>query len=69
MRGRDPDWTVLRPGRLTDDPGTGRVLLAPSVPAGAGSRDDVAAVLVRLLDDPSTVRTVLELVGEDATRR
>ena len=69
LRSRDLDWTVLRPGRLTDEPGTGHVLLAPSVPAGAVSRDDVAAVLTRLLDDPSTAGTVLELVGEDATRR
>ena len=31
----DLDWTVLRPGRLTDDPGTGRVLLsAPPVERG-----------------------------------
>ena len=49
------DWTILRPGRLTDDPGTGRVRLAPSVPPGAVTRDDTAAVLVALLDAPGTV--------------
>ncbi|MGY1811820.1 NAD(P)H-binding protein [Blastococcus sp. SYSU D00820] len=42
--------TVLRPGGLTDDPGTGRVTLARSVPRGSVPRDDVAAVLVALLD-------------------
>ncbi|MBC6465383.1 SDR family oxidoreductase [Actinomadura alba] len=63
LRGRDLDWTILRPGRLTDDPGTGRVTLAaPPVPRGAVSRDDVAAVLTALLDTPATRRT-LELVG------
>ena len=29
VRASGLDWTILRPGRLTDDPGTGRVLLAP----------------------------------------
>lgn len=54
--------TVLRPGRLTDDPGTGLVTLAPSASFGDVPRDDVAAVLVALLDRP-VPRAVLELVG------
>lgn len=57
------DVTVVRPGRLTDDPGTGRVSLQPHLPFGDVPRDDVAAVLAELL---STGRTgVLELVGGD----
>ena len=54
--------TVLRPGSLTDDPGTGRVTLAPSVERGSIPRDDVAAVLVALLDEPRD-RAVLELIS------
>jgi uncharacterized protein YbjT (DUF2867 family) len=55
-------WTILRPGRLTDDPGTGRVLLAPPpVERGDVTRADTAAVLVALLDTPGTVGQVLEL--------
>ncbi|MCW2579464.1 MAG: dependent epimerase/dehydratase [Blastococcus sp.] len=42
--------TVLRPGGLTDDPGTGRVTLGRHVDRGSIPRDDVAAVLVALLD-------------------
>jgi uncharacterized protein YbjT (DUF2867 family) len=57
------DWTVLRPGRLTDGPGTGRVRLGPSTGHGAVSRADVAAVLVALLDEPDTAGLTLELVG------
>src|SRR5690606_25149851 len=36
LRGRSEqlDWTILRPGRLTDDPGTGRVRLAHRVERG-----------------------------------
>ncbi|MEV0155595.1 NAD(P)H-binding protein [Micromonospora sp. NPDC050686] len=63
VRGRDLDWTVLRPGRLTDDPPTGRIALAPHVEPGAVTRTDVARVLVALLYHPGTTGTVLELVG------
>jgi len=56
--------TVVRPGALTDDPGTGRVTLARHVQRGSVPRDDVAAVLVALLDaEPRGA--VLELVGGD----
>jgi uncharacterized protein YbjT (DUF2867 family) len=58
------DWTILRPGRLTDDPGTGRVRLgAPPIHSGDVTRDDVAAVLAELLTRPGSARHTLELVG------
>lgn len=59
------DWTILRPGRLTNDPAVGTVALAEHVPPGAVTRDDVAAVLVALLDRPDTAGRVYELVGGD----
>jgi cytosine deaminase len=59
------DWTVLRPGSLTDAPGTGRVRLAPSTGRGSVPRDDVAAVLVALLDTPGTAGATLELIAGD----
>jgi uncharacterized protein YbjT (DUF2867 family) len=65
LRARDLDWTILRPGRLTDEPGRGTVRLADSVARGAVSRDDVAAVLTALLDEPASVGRTLELVGGD----
>ncbi|GLW92079.1 NAD(P)H-binding protein [Actinokineospora globicatena] len=65
LRARDLDWTILRPGRLSDDPPTGRVSLAESVAPGVVSRADVAAVVVALLDEPATARLTLELVGGD----
>lgn len=67
IRATDLDWTILRPGRLTDDPGTGRVLLAPPpVDRADVTRDDTAAVLAALLDTPGTAGTVLELREGDA---
>lgn len=61
----DRDWTVVRPGRLTDDDGDGRVTLARRVDRGAIPREDVAAVLVAVLDEPRTVGHVLEVVAGD----
>jgi len=54
--------TVLRPGALTDDTGTGRVTLDRHVERGSVPRDDVAAVLVALLDAPRD-GSVVELVS------
>ena len=66
LRARDLDWTVLRPGGLTDAPAAGTVrLAAPPVPAGAIPRADVAAVIVALLDEPATGHQTLELTGGD----
>ncbi len=63
LRSRDLEWTILKPGGLTNDPGTGTVTLGEHVPLGAVTRDDVAAVLLGLLDRPSTAGKVLDLVG------
>jgi uncharacterized protein YbjT (DUF2867 family) len=67
LRGRDLDWTILRPGGLTDAPATGRIrLAAPPVPRGTVPRADVAAVIAVLLDDPGSRRQTLELVSGDS---
>src|SRR4051794_9642953 len=46
------DFTIVRPGRLTNDPGTSRVLAGPDVARADVTRDDVAAVLGAGLDAP-----------------
>jgi nucleoside-diphosphate-sugar epimerase len=58
------DPTILRPGLLTDEPGTGRVALARQVSFGSVPRDDVAEVMLGLLDAPRTGE-VLEVVSGD----
>jgi uncharacterized protein YbjT (DUF2867 family) len=64
LRARDLDWTIVRPGGLTNDPGTGLVRLAPPpIDRGRVSRDDVAAVLRGLLDAPHTAGMTLELIA------
>ena len=63
LRERDLDWTILRPGGLINEPGTGLIKLAPSTGRGSIPRDDVAAVLLALLDAPTTVGRTLELIS------
>ncbi|MGH3693139.1 MAG: SDR family oxidoreductase [Pseudonocardiaceae bacterium] len=65
MRARDLEWTILRPGRLTDDAASGKVWLADSVGRGDVTRADVAAVLMALLDEPASAGHTLELVNGD----
>ncbi|MFG2645635.1 SDR family oxidoreductase [Streptomyces sp. NPDC048370] len=57
------DWTILRPGMLTNDAGTGLVRLGASTGRGPISRDDVAATLAELLDTPATAGLTLELIS------
>ncbi|WP_225803588.1 NAD(P)H-binding protein [Streptomyces sp. NK15101] len=57
------DWTILRPGSLTDDAGTGMVRLEARTGRGSVPRDDVAAVLAELLDTPATAGLTLELIA------
>ncbi|UQX02479.1 SDR family oxidoreductase [Streptomyces sp. RerS4] len=56
------EWTILRPGTLTDDEGVGLVRLEAHAGRGPVSRDDVAAVLAELLETPATAGLTLELV-------
>jgi nucleoside-diphosphate-sugar epimerase len=57
------DWTVVRPGGLTDDPGTGRVSVAASLDRGQIPREDVAATIVAVLDEPRAAGVAFDLVS------
>jgi uncharacterized protein YbjT (DUF2867 family) len=59
----DRDWTVVRPGMLTDDPGTRRVQVQEDPIRAAVTRDDVAAVLAAVVDESRAVKKVLYVVG------
>jgi nucleoside-diphosphate-sugar epimerase len=63
VKASDRDWTIIRPGRLTDDPGTGRVRIDSTPFRGDVSREDVAAVLEALLHDVPVSREVFYLNG------
>ena len=61
------EFTIVRPGGLTNDPGTGRIEAAESLGRrGQIPRDDVAATLVAVLDEPATVGKTFEVLsGEE----
>ena len=59
------DHTIVRPGGLTDDPGTGLVTLGTDLERGDVPRDDVAAVLLAVLEIPSSIGRTFELVSGD----
>jgi uncharacterized protein YbjT (DUF2867 family) len=60
------EYTIVRPGRLTDGPGTGRIQASPRLEHGGQvSRDDVAATLLGCLDEPNTVGKQFDLLAGD----
>jgi uncharacterized protein YbjT (DUF2867 family) len=63
LRASGLEFTIVRPARLTDDPGTGMVAAGESVGRGEISRDDVAAALLAVLDTPSTIGKSFELTS------
>lgn len=66
LRSRDLDWTVVRPGRLTDDPGERRVQVG-TLEHGEVARADVAATVLEALHTPATIGTTFDLLrGEQA---
>jgi len=58
------DWTIVRPGRLTDAPGSGKVDLARSLGrSGEIPREDVALVLLHVLGADNTIRGGFDLLS------
>jgi uncharacterized protein YbjT (DUF2867 family) len=62
----DLDWTIVRPGRLTDDPGSGRVRIQTNPFRGEVPRDDVAAALAAVVHEPRAAgHTLYVNAGDD----
>ncbi|TVQ70918.1 MAG: SDR family oxidoreductase [Balneolaceae bacterium] len=59
------DWTILRPGRLTDNLPTGRIALGPDLESGEIPRSDVAAVVAEVLEIPGTAGHQWDLTSGD----
>lgn len=66
LRDSSLDWTIVRPGGLTDAPGSGLVELAPSFGRhGQVPREDVALTVVECLGEPGTIGKSFELLEGD----
>lgn len=59
------DWVILRPGTLTDAAGTGKVRAGAAIPYGNVSRDNVAATLTAIVNEPALSRRIVELTDGD----
>jgi uncharacterized protein YbjT (DUF2867 family) len=62
LRARDLDWTVVRPGRLTDDVPTGLVQVG-HLERGAVTRADVAHVLAEALEHDNTIGKTFDVLN------
>ncbi len=65
LRGSGLDYTIIRPGRLTDDEPLGLVELASETARGEISRADVAAVVAAVLDSGAGIGAQFDLVAGD----
>ncbi|MFC0681940.1 SDR family oxidoreductase [Lysobacter korlensis] len=63
IRARTLDWTIVRPGSLTDDAPTGHVQAGDTVPNGSIPRADVAAVLAQVLTRHRAIRRQFEVTS------
>lgn len=63
LRASGLDFTIVRPGGLTDGPGTGLVSVAERLDRGQIPRADVAAVFLACLDTPGTIGKGFDLIG------
>jgi uncharacterized protein YbjT (DUF2867 family) len=63
LRASGLDWTILRPGGLTDAEGTGRIALDVRVPRGSIPREDVAATIIATIAEPRTMWHTWELTS------
>ncbi len=66
LRGRDLDWTIVRPGRLTDEPASGRIQVG-TLSRGKIPRADVATVLAEALTTEGTIGATFDLLAGHQT--
>ncbi len=66
LRASTLDYTIVRPGRLTDDPGIGTVAVAESLGRyGEIPREDVAAAIAAILEADNTFGKTVEILSGD----
>lgn len=63
LRRSDLDWTILRPGGLTFDDGTGLITLGDSTPRSSIPREDVATLIAVCIDEPASIGRTWEVIS------
>lgn len=65
LRASGLDHTIVRPGRLTEDPGRGLVTVGVGLDHGEVSRDDVAATIAATLERDDMIGQTFDLLSGD----
>lgn len=65
LRNSGLDYTIVRPGKLTNEPGSGRVRLGPDLPRAEIPRADVAAVIAEVIDAPGAIGRQFDVTSGD----
>lgn len=61
----DLNYTIIRPGGLKNEPGTGRVAVGTDLKPGSIAREDVARVIAASLQEEKTYRMAFDLIAGD----
>jgi uncharacterized protein YbjT (DUF2867 family) len=61
------NYTIVKPGRLTDEPGTGEISIGKNLERGEIPREDVASVLASIFGMPETIGKEFDLLSGDQT--
>ncbi|MBR8646183.1 SDR family oxidoreductase [[Brevibacterium] frigoritolerans] len=61
----DLNYTIIRPGGLVNEPGTGKVTAAEELERGSIAREDVARTILASLTDENTYRRSFDLISGD----
>ncbi|PZT57546.1 SDR family oxidoreductase [Paenibacillus silvae] len=57
------NYTIIRPGGLKNEPGTGKVAIGTDLKLGSIAREDVARVIAASLEEEKTYRMAFDLVA------
>lgn len=61
------DYTIIRPGGLTNDPGTGKVQVANDLEFGSISREDVASAILAALENVQTIGKSFDMINGETS--
>lgn len=63
LRESDLDYTIVKPGRLTDESGTGKISVGKELDRDEIPREDVASVIKKVFEMPQTIGKEFDLLS------
>lgn len=65
LRGTELVYTIVRPGYLTNEPGTSKIKVGKKVDVASIPREDVAKTMISTLEEENTYHKTFEMVSGD----